>query len=275
MILCRFSSSIENTNSIVLNVDGEIGKINTVVQEVLDNISSSAGASHEVILSAQSMKEQTDSAYDNGQDTLAKTKTSVQEAIASLRELSRINDLAAQIFSISEQTNLLSPNATIEAARAGESGRGFTVVASEIGDLAGTSRSTASAIQALCKEANLSIETANSCFDSIICFIEEDVVKKFKDFAEKSTKYSPEVDAIRKQLDFAEDLVQQLCQSVTHVSENMENVKCITHENQLAIDAIIGKNEGTSDIANVIQELAEKNKELADQSEGLIDKFIK
>ncbi len=270
-----FSTSLENTNSIVVNVDGEINKINTVVQDVLENISSSAAVSHGVILSAQSMKEQADSAYDSGQETLIRTKTSVHEAITSLRELSRINELAAQILSISEQTNLLSLNATIEAARAGESGRGFTVVASEIGGLASTSKNTASAIQALCEEANLSIETVNSCFESIINFIEEDVVHRFRDFAEKSTKYSMEVDAIRQQLDFAENLVQQLCQSVMHISDNMENVKNITHENQLSIDAIIGKNEGTSNIANIIQKQSEKNKDLANQLETLIDRFIK
>ena len=258
-----------------MNVDGEINKINTVVRDVLENISSSAAVSHGVILSAQSMKEQADSAYDSGQETLIRTKTSVHEAITSLRELSRINELAAQILSISEQTNLLSLNATIEAARAGESGRGFTVVASEIGGLASTSKNTASAIQALCEEANLSIETVNSCFESIINFIEEDVVHRFRDFAEKSTKYSMEVDAIRQQLDFAENLVQQLCQSVMHISDNMENVKNITHENQLSIDAIIGKNEGTSNIANIIQKQSEKNKDLANQLETLIDRFIK
>ena len=75
--------------------------------------------------------EQAADAYQNGQDTLLNTKTSVQEAIASLKNLDKINELASQILSIAGQTNLLSLNASIEAARAGEAGRRFSVVAGE------------------------------------------------------------------------------------------------------------------------------------------------
>lgn len=269
----EFSSSIENTNNNVMNVGGEIDKINIVVKDVRNNIMSSVKSSNDVIASAQSMKQQAGSSYKNGQETLERTRISVQNAIENLRELSKINELASEILNISGQTNLLSLNASIEAARAGESGRGFAVVAEEIGKLADTSQDTASMIQSLCENADTSIDMVNTCFETIIQFIENDVVEQFKDFVEKSTDYSEEVTTIKHQLDLVEDAVNELYKSIMQISSNMDDVKINTSENQSAFDMIIQKNETTSGIAELIQRQSEENKELSAQLEVLINKF--
>jgi len=55
--------------------------------------------------------------------------------VSLLNSIEQIQEIVKVIAGISNQTKLLSLNASIEAARAGESGKGFSVVAEEIGKL--------------------------------------------------------------------------------------------------------------------------------------------
>ena len=53
-----------------------------------------------------------------------------------MQSFDEIKDTMTDIIGIAEQTNLLALNASIEASRAGEQGKGFSVVADSINDLA-------------------------------------------------------------------------------------------------------------------------------------------
>ena len=64
---------------------------------------------------------------------IQQTEQAVNTLSGAAQQIGEVIDLISQIAS---QTNLLALNATIEAARAGEAGRGFSVVAGEVKQLA-------------------------------------------------------------------------------------------------------------------------------------------
>ncbi len=94
---------------------------------------------------AQSMSDKTQGIYQMLEVLIDRTK--------------KINEVTKAIQAIANKTNMLSLNASIESARAGEYGRGFSVVAKQMQELANTTKDSSSEVFVLLKE--LSAETAN------------------------------------------------------------------------------------------------------------------
>ncbi|MDE5950373.1 MAG: methyl-accepting chemotaxis protein, partial [Acetatifactor sp.] len=111
----------------------------------------------QVVEKVEMLVQETDAMIHRGMEIIellgrrAQETTDITNQVgSSIEQLSQetesINIFAETITGISEQTNLLSLNASIEAARAGEAGRGFAVVAEEIRKLADDSARAAGEI---------------------------------------------------------------------------------------------------------------------------------
>lgn len=79
-------------------------------------------------------------------------------AIASIRDASdKIISMTRSVNDIAMQTNILALNASIEAARAGTAGKGFSIVAGEVKNLAIKSAGIADGINALVEEVGTAV----------------------------------------------------------------------------------------------------------------------
>lgn len=86
---------------------------------------------------------------------------SIAETIVRLSESSQaIAEIIASVSSLAEQSNLLAVNAAIEAAKAGEQGKGFTVVAQEVKDLADQSKQATKQVRIILSDIQKAISAA-------------------------------------------------------------------------------------------------------------------
>lgn len=103
------------------------------------------------------------------------SKSQMKDMLEAMRKISETSNQVVGIIhtieEIADQTNLLSLNASIEAARAGEAGRGFSVVASEIGALANQSSEAAATTKELIgvsmEEIEKGVALANQVTDTL------------------------------------------------------------------------------------------------------------
>ncbi len=135
-------------------------------------------------------------AYHQSQEYADVANNSSADIRAMVDAMERINDasmkignIISEIENIASQTNLLSLNASIEAARAGEAGRGFSVVADQIRQLAEQSSQSAVDTRTLIEGAIQEVENGSKVADRAVASIEI-VVDGIKQVASSSKELS-------------------------------------------------------------------------------------
>lgn len=115
LMIAKSISVIKNSKKAISDLSEEVGEIALVINEITADVQKSSENTYEV-------------------------NKLIDEL---LLETEKMNSILAAINKLSNSTKILGLNASIESARAGEAGRGFSVVAQEIGRLSANTNQAA------------------------------------------------------------------------------------------------------------------------------------
>jgi len=211
-------AQIEESSSATLETSGAITDSNDEQRKVVNQLSDTlATLSEQLQNNALDTKNVSDSTKTAVGDLVTAKKniynlsSSMDEIINSSLEIQKIIE---QIDEIASQTNLLALNASIEAARAGEAGRGFSVVASEIGALATRSAEAAKETDTLIRN---SIDAINYGSE-----ITQNTVKSFDVAVQKIEKASEDVVRITEEVIANSTLINSVNDDLNRIVEVVE-----------------------------------------------------
>ncbi|MEM8032000.1 methyl-accepting chemotaxis protein, partial [Morganella morganii] len=160
------STQVTGIRAINQRVSQETTALHTRSEEASAHLQQTAVAIEEISSAVQQTAESvylTMNIAGNASNSATQSNETMQKTIDMMHTISADNnqivDIIGVIDRIAFQTNILALNASVEAARAGDAGRGFSVVAAEVRNLALHSASAAKEIKTLIEKNAANVRT--------------------------------------------------------------------------------------------------------------------
>lgn len=288
------SSSIAELSATIKEVANNADNLSIATDETLSAMEEMRSSVKEVEASAKesaklSQKVMTD-ASTFGMGSIGKTiegmkniKSSVEKTNDFVKKLGvrseEIGKILNVIDDITDQTTLLALNAAILAAQAGEHGKGFSVVAEEIKDLAErtafSTQEIGSLIQSVQQEVKGTVQAMGEGLKSVdeglkLSREASDALKKILDSSKKSSEMAFSIDRS----------TGEQAKAIRLVSEAMERIKNMTgmiakatSEQAKGTTLIMGATEKMRDISHQVKGATDEQAETSKHISGAIEVF--
>lgn len=270
----ELAASMEETSATATTVDSNIGSIlsNT---EVIDKESKNGVAmANEINSRAMNMNRNAVDSSNKTMDIYNDVKIKTKQAIEQSKAVGKVNELAAAIQEIADQTSLLSLNASIEAARAGEAGKGFAVVAGEIGQLASQSTSTVTSIMKIVHEVNAAVQNMEICMSETLEFLETEVIADYKNFIDVSEQYKLDAENVDVSMNKIYEMANALKKSSEEIVLSVSGITETIGQAAIAVNDVAEKTMQVVTLSDDVMKVVNVTNEDSATLSKIADKFI-
>ena len=266
------AENVKALSELTFRTTEAITKIHESIKVVESRSKESASISQEVSEDADILGNKAISRTIQGMELIKKTVEETSSIIETLGVRSKeIGGIVQVIDEITNQTSLLALNAAILAAQAGEHGKGFSVVASEIKDLAERTTSSTGEIARLIKsvqqESKAAVEAMRAGKDQVVdgmrlAYGAAEALSTIIDSSLRAREVSTMIEKATTQQVSA---VRQLSDAINNVHERIRSIERSTAEQSKGGELIASASEKMSDIAGEVR------RAMAEQTRGIKD----
>ena len=225
------SALTEELSATMEEMSANASLINTNTESVKQEVDQIAERTSEINAYTREMKEHADSmeasARENMESTGAKVNeilTVLNQAIEDSKSVNQVNSLTDDILNIASQTNLLALNASIEAARAGEAGRGFSVVATEISQLAAASQEAANRIQQINRVVTEAVGNLTEHSNGLVQYMNDSILPEFETFVDAGSAYREKATYIETSMGDFTEKTDVLKKTMTEIADSINTI---------------------------------------------------